>query len=287
MKHFFWIVGLAMATLFVACNKNDYNEQDQIRIDNQKIEEYFTAKNITGFTKDPAGFYYKVIEPGTGATIIDSCEINYGYRSTLVGSETNIEKVDSAVNYVFTIIRGLRLSFPKVKIGGKIQVYVPSPLAFGQTGNAKYPGKTPLFFELEAKKLVSSFNKETQIAIEDVAIQKYITDNKLTDSLTKDPKGYYYQIKDPGTGAAISATSTVTVNYTGKLFSGSTFDSGTGKEFGLSGLIEGWKLAIPKLKVGGEIYMILPSPYAYGQYGAGSIPRNTPLIFTVKVTNAK
>src|SRR4051812_45326210 len=91
---------------------------------------------------------------------------------------------------------------------------------------------------------VSPQNEETQI-------QTYITANGIT--ATKHPSGIYYQIINPGTGAAPTATSNVYITYTGKLLNGSTFDqqadaSKTG--WTLRDLIEGWQIGLPLIKKG-------------------------------------
>jgi FKBP-type peptidyl-prolyl cis-trans isomerase FkpA len=122
-------------------------------------------------------------------------------------------------------------------------------------------------------------------ASEEGAIQAYNTAQGYT--AVKDPSGLYYQIVNPGTGVYPMANSQVTVNYTGKLFDGTTFDSNTnpnGVAFNLSGLISGWQIGIPKIRVGGTIRLMVPSAYAYGCEGsAPTIPSNTPLFFEIKL----
>jgi FKBP-type peptidyl-prolyl cis-trans isomerase FkpA len=114
-------------------------------------------------------------------------------------------------------------------------------------------------------------------ASEEGAIQAYNAAQGYT--ATKDPSGLYYQIVDPGTGVYPTANSRVTVNYTGKLFNGNTFDSNTNP-----GLITGWQIGIPKIRVGGTIRLMVPSAYAYGCEGsAPAIPSNTPLFFEIKL----
>jgi peptidylprolyl isomerase len=89
-----------------------------------------------------------------------------------------------------------------------------------------------------------------------------------------------------GTGAAAAASSTVTVNYVGELYSnGKEFDSSWkhGQPFTtpLTGVIPGWTKGIPGMRVGGRRELIIPSDLAYGKTGTQGIPPNSPLVFVV------
>ncbi len=125
----------------------------------------------------------------------------------------------------------------------------------------------------------SNVSAADQAAIDDAKIQTYITANNLTP--TKDASGLYYQIITAGTGASPVATSTITVNYTGKLLDGTTFDSGNLPNTSLTSLIKGWQIGIPHEKVGGRILLLIPSGLGYGTSAAGSIPANSVTVFTI------
>lgn len=114
---------------------------------------------------------------------------------------------------------------------------------------------------------------------DDALIQTYLSDNGLT--ATKDDSGIYYIITKQGTGINASASSSVTVNYSGKLLDGTIFDSGSNVTFALSGVIEGWKIGIPLMKEGSEGTLFIPSKLAYGNKKSGDIPRNSVLIFDI------
>ena len=115
----------------------------------------------------------------------------------------------------------------------------------------------------------------------------YWTSNSITS--TEDPSGLLYQIIDPGTGVAPTTANTISVVYAGYLFNGTKFDATANPiSLPLSGVIDGWKIGIPKIKKGGHIKLIIPSALAYSCTGAGSsIPPNTPLYFDVTLTDVK
>ncbi|MGH7241063.1 MAG: FKBP-type peptidyl-prolyl cis-trans isomerase [Candidatus Saccharimonadales bacterium] len=91
-----------------------------------------------------------------------------------------------------------------------------------------------------------------------------------------------------GTGDAVAAGATVTVDYigaiaaTGHVFQSSK-DFGKPITFGLGQVIQGWGDGIPGMKVGGTRRLIIPAEMAYGSrppYGSG-IPADAPLVFDV------
>jgi FKBP-type peptidyl-prolyl cis-trans isomerase FkpA len=120
------------------------------------------------------------------------------------------------------------------------------------------------------------------VAAEKDAMVKFCTDNGIT--YTEHPSGLLYQIINPGTGASLDVSSTVSAIYTGKYLNGVTFEANaTPATFGLNQVIEGWKIGIPLVKRGGRIRLIIPSALAYSCVGRGAIPPNTPLYFDVTV----
>lgn len=130
------------------------------------------------------------------------------------------------------------------------------------------------------------FDPKEQAAKDEVTIQAYLTANPSIKA-TKDPSGVYYQVIKEGTGANPTAKSTVTVNYVGKLLSGTEFDEGTyttGLAAG-SNVIDGWKSGLLHAKKGGRILLIIPSGLAYGNNGQNGIPANSVLLFTIDLTS--
>lgn len=125
-----------------------------------------------------------------------------------------------------------------------------------------------------------------QAAIDDTAIQAYIKANNLTN-VTKDDSGLYYQVITPGTGNYPNSSSTVTVNYSGKLTNGTVFDSGSLSNTSLTGLIKGWQIGIPHINTGGRILLLVPSALGYGTTASGPIPANSVLVFTIDLLGYK
>jgi FKBP-type peptidyl-prolyl cis-trans isomerase len=129
-----------------------------------------------------------------------------------------------------------------------------------------------------------TFNAAKQAATDDANIKAYIATNNIT--ATKDPSGLYYSVITPGTGAYPTSTSTVNVNYTGKLLDGSVFAPAANLSSPLSGLIKGWQIGIPHINAGGRILLLIPSALGYGNSSPGAgIPANSVLIFTIDLNS--
>ncbi|WP_210466660.1 FKBP-type peptidyl-prolyl cis-trans isomerase [Rufibacter roseolus] len=137
----------------------------------------------------------------------------------------------------------------------------------------------------------ANFDHAAQAALEDALIQKYLTDNNITD-FTKTASGLYYVKKDAGTGDKPTAGATVEVNYIGRfLQNGQKFDSSYDRAqtfkfvLGQKKVIAGWDEGVAMMQKGEKALLLIPSRLAYGLYGSGSIPPNTPLMFEIHLIN--
>jgi FKBP-type peptidyl-prolyl cis-trans isomerase FkpA len=104
-----------------------------------------------------------------------------------------------------------------------------------------------------------------------------------------------------GAGAEAKPNMTVSVHYTGWLYSvgtkdhkGQKFDSSLdrGQPFsfplGAGRVIRGWDEGVSGMKVGGKRTLIIPPQMGYGSRGAGNvIPPNATLLFDVELLGVK
>lgn len=93
-----------------------------------------------------------------------------------------------------------------------------------------------------------------------------------------------------GSGDAVKAGDTVSVNYTGYLADGTKFDASAdhGAPFkftvGAGQVIKGWDLGVVGMKKGEVRRLVIPANYAYGEAGyPGVIPPNATLAFEVEL----
>ena len=121
------------------------------------------------------------------------------------------------------------------------------------------------------------------VAKNDQEIADYIAENNL--EAQKSNSGLYYVINEEGTGAQPTATSNVTVAYTGYYLNGNVFDKSdaNGISFGLQQVIKGWTEGIPYFKEGGSGILLVPAHLGYGNNNYSGIPGGSVLIFDVSL----
>ena len=94
-----------------------------------------------------------------------------------------------------------------------------------------------------------------------------------------------------GEGEEVTEDQTVTVQYSGCLLDGTSFDSswsrGTPTSFPLNGVIPGWTNGIAGQKVGSQVLLVVPAEQGYGDQENGAIPANSTLVFVVDILEAK
>lgn len=128
-------------------------------------------------------------------------------------------------------------------------------------------------------------------AREKAASKVYLDKAAAEPGAVKLDSGLIYRETKAGSGAAPSATDTVTVNYRGTLVDGAEFDSTYRRNqpahFPLKGVIQCWQEGIQKMKVGGTATLVCPSNLAYGDRGRPPvIPGGAALIFEVELLEA-
>jgi len=205
--------------------------------------------------KSPSGLYSKVITPGTGKT--------HPGRSDIVTVHYTGWKTDGSM-FDSSVLRGKPASFPLDRViagwtegvqlmveGEKRRLWIPEALAY----QGKREPKGMLVFDVE---LISIANVTAPPDVKAVP-----ADAKKTAS------GLAYKVIKPGAGGRHpSASSTVTVHYTGWTTDGKMFDSSVARgmpaTFGLSDVIKGWTEGVQLMTTGEKMRFWIPQELAYG-----------------------
>lgn len=290
MNHFlkYTLTPIFFLAALVSCVK-EYETIDVI--DDRNVKEYIKQNNLSVQEYNGSGVYYQVVSPGVGP------EVQYSELTPALITMRSIDGKYVAADTFSTVTRyynylgyfnpePVRVGVKEVlkRSNGTIRMVIPSRLAFGRNGTAQIPGNASLDI------VVKVLDKNKIPQYDDYTIIKYLEKNAMTGFI-KTTNGIYYKIGQEGTGSPISIDSTVVANYTGKLFNGTVFDRaapGSEATFGLGSVIKGWQEAIPLIKQGGNIRMIIPSTLAYGMEGRSpSIPPFSCLDFEVAITDVK
>jgi len=130
---------------------------------------------------------------------------------------------------------------------------------------------------------------EQQLATDTKIIDDYLAANppaNITDVVIKDASGIRLVISTLGTGTIPpNPSNNLKVAYTGRFLStGAVFDSNNSFLLKLSdNVIQGWKIGIGMLTKGAVAKLYIPSGWAYGAEGNGSIPKNAVLVFDINL----
>ncbi|MEC7487331.1 MAG: FKBP-type peptidyl-prolyl cis-trans isomerase, partial [Verrucomicrobiota bacterium] len=101
-----------------------------------------------------SGLYYKIVEPGEGdrPSLTDSVLVHYkGTRIDGTTFDSSYERGEPATFPLNGVVAGFGEGLTKIAAGGKIILYIPSDLGYGNTprpGGEIQPGDT-LVFECE------------------------------------------------------------------------------------------------------------------------------------------
>jgi len=184
----------------------------------------------------------------------------------------------------------------------KRQPFEVDPELLAQGIRDIFSGGKTLLTEEEQKQTLADLQKELMAKQQEQVRQtmeknkkegeEFLAANGKKEGVVTLPSGLQYKVLKAGTGPSPKLTDTVETNYRGTLLDGTEFDSsykrGQTATFPVSGVIEGWKEAIQKMKVGDKWQLFVPSGLAYGERGAGrDIGANQALIFEVELLGIK
>jgi FKBP-type peptidyl-prolyl cis-trans isomerase FkpA len=129
-------------------------EGSKLAAGNKAKAQAFLAKisKQAGVMKDPSGFYYEILKKGAGPSPTMSNTVKLHYHGTLIDGTVFDSSVDRGQPASFPmngVIKGFSGGLTKTQVGGKIRIYIPSELGYGDNQRGKIkPGDT-LIFECE------------------------------------------------------------------------------------------------------------------------------------------
>lgn len=139
---------------------NSYLEKRQklVQLENKEKGEAFLAANAkkAGVVTTESGLQYKIIEPGNDVKASTTDTVYVHYKGTLIDGTTfdevpaDAEPISFALDHV---IAGWTEGIQLIGEGGKIELYVPSHLAYGEQGNQAIEPNSTLIFNVDLTKV--------------------------------------------------------------------------------------------------------------------------------------
>jgi FKBP-type peptidyl-prolyl cis-trans isomerase FkpA len=113
------------------------------------VQAYLTANNITGAVQHCSGVFYVIESAGTGAKPKPCSYINAVYTGKLTNGYV-FDQGSFPQPYELTgMIRGWTNTLPLIQNGGKIHLYIPPTLGYGNTAVATIPPNSILIFDIQ------------------------------------------------------------------------------------------------------------------------------------------
>jgi FKBP-type peptidyl-prolyl cis-trans isomerase FkpA len=162
MKQFFSL-SAAIFILFTSCKKQDrcpYTDSGISASTTERtyLQNYLSTNSIAAL-EHTSGVFYNIALAGSGAIPSICSTITVKYSGSIIPSGTVFDATtagSSGSNFTLgELITGWQKALPLIKSGGKITLYIPPSLGYGQqntrdnNGNIIIPGNSYLKFEIE------------------------------------------------------------------------------------------------------------------------------------------
>ncbi len=110
------------------------------------------VKKKPGVTTLPDGLAYEIVKPGEGAFPKPEQTVKVHYTGTLINGnkfDSSVDRGEPAEFVLNEVIPGWTEGMQKINKGGKIKLYVPPQLAYGDEGRPGIPPASTLVFDVE------------------------------------------------------------------------------------------------------------------------------------------
>ena len=129
-------------------------------------EKFLAAnKEKEGVVETESGLQYKIEVEGAGISPEETDTVEVNYEGRLIDGTVFDSSYDRGESVKFSlnrVIKGWTEGLTYAKEGGKIQLYIPAELGYGQRGTGPIPGNSTLIFDIELVKVYKAVPKETE-----------------------------------------------------------------------------------------------------------------------------
>jgi FKBP-type peptidyl-prolyl cis-trans isomerase FklB len=116
-------------------------------------DDFLAANKVKeGVVTLPSGLQYKILTAGTGPKPTASDTVSCNYRGSLLNGtefDSSYKRNQPLKISVSGVIKGWTEALQLMPVGSKWQLFIPSNLAYGESGNQGIPPNSTLIFEVE------------------------------------------------------------------------------------------------------------------------------------------
>ncbi|MGB8864674.1 MAG: FKBP-type peptidyl-prolyl cis-trans isomerase [Candidatus Sulfotelmatobacter sp.] len=151
--------------------QNDLRKQQQEKMQeaaaaNKKEGDAFLSANKgkEGVVTLPSGLQYKILKEGTGPKPTASDSVVCNYRGTLINGtefDSSYKRGQPATFPVSGVIKGWTEALQLMPVESKWQLFVPSDLAYGESGRPGIEPNSTLIFEVELLSIQDKSKEKT------------------------------------------------------------------------------------------------------------------------------
>jgi len=228
--------------------------------------------------KTASGLATKVIQKGTGTEhpgLEDRVSVHYtGWTTDGKMFDSSVQRGEPASFGVTGVIKGWTEGLQLMVVGEKRRFWIPAALAYGESPRAGAPAGM-LVFDVELLQIQGAPKAPADVAA-------------APKTATKTASGLTYRVLTKGTGKKKpTATSNVTVHYSGWTTDGKLFDSsvarGAPTSFRLDQVIKGWTEGVQLMVEGEKVRFWIPGSLAYGDKPTRPGSPSGTLVFDVEL----
>ena len=242
----------------------------------------------------------EVITQGTGpvATLGETVTIDFSIYDGSTGKALQESTFDGSTTLPVVLtdtvtIPGFVKALECLPAGSRVVAAISPADAFGTAGNSQAgigPDTTIVLVADVISIALAKANGANQPATD--GFPTVVLDDAgvpgITIPKTDAPTDFKVAVLKKGDGAVVAKGASVTVHYTGALWSdNSIFDSswtkGTPVTFSLDQVVPGFAQAIEGQTVGSQVIAIIPPALGYGDQASGAIPAGSTLVFVIDI----
>ena len=146
MKLFFYLI--IATTIFISCG-GDESQIDINARNQQEILDYLADNDVSDAFETSSGLFVRIENEGSADKPTINDEITLTYQGTFTDG-TSFDGTTTPITFPLAgLILGWQEGIPHFGKGGNGSLYIPSRLAYGQSGTRGIPPNTVLVFDID------------------------------------------------------------------------------------------------------------------------------------------